>query len=41
MRGDIVYRVYALHEGREKDYFFGAFRTRSEAETEIAMLVAA
>jgi hypothetical protein len=38
MRGDIVYRVYALHEGREKDYFFGAFRSRSDAENRIAEL---
>jgi hypothetical protein len=38
MRGDVVYRVYALHEGREKDYFFGAFRTADEAEAQIANL---
>src|SRR5687768_10276717 len=38
MRGDVVYRVYALHEGREKDYFFGAFRTAAEAEAKIAEL---
>lgn len=38
MRGDIVYRVYGLHEGREKDSFFGAFRSRSEAEAKIAKL---
>jgi hypothetical protein len=38
MRGDVVYRVYALHEGREKDYFFGAFRSAAEAEAEIAQL---
>jgi len=38
MRGDIVYRVYALHEGREKDYFFGAFRSVADAEGEIAKL---
>jgi hypothetical protein len=38
MRGDIVYRVYALHEGREKDSYFGAFRSRSEAEDKIAEL---
>jgi hypothetical protein len=40
MRGDIVYRVYGLHEGREKDNFFGAFRSRSEADEEIAKLYA-
>lgn len=38
MRGDVVYRIYGVHEGREKDYFFGAFRTVAEAETEIAKL---
>src|SRR5947207_5219432 len=38
MRGDIVYRIYGVHEGREKDYFFGAFRTVAEAEAEIAKL---
>jgi len=38
MRGDIVYRVYGLHQGREKDHFFGAFRSRSEADAEIAKL---
>jgi len=40
MRGDIVYRVYGLHEGREKDHFFGAFRSRSEADAEITKLYA-
>jgi hypothetical protein len=40
MRGDIIYRVYGLHEGREKDYFFGAFRTRAEANVRIAELCA-
>jgi len=38
MRGDIIYRVYAIHEGREKDSFFGAFRTIPEAEAEIEKL---
>ena len=38
MRGDVVYRIYGVHEGREKDHFFGAFRTLSEAEAEIAKL---
>jgi hypothetical protein len=38
MRGDLVYRIYGIHEGREKDYFFGAFRTVDEAEAEIAKL---
>lgn len=38
MRGDKVYRIYGVHEGREKDCFFGAFRTVAEAEPEIAKL---
>ncbi|MBY0230252.1 MAG: hypothetical protein K2W96_13295 [Gemmataceae bacterium] len=38
MRGDIVYRVCALHEGREKDYYFGTYRTASEAVAAIAEL---
>jgi hypothetical protein len=38
MRGDVVYRVYGVHEGREEDNFFGAFRTVAEAEAEIATL---
>ena len=39
MRGDVVYRIYGVHEGRAKDCYFGAFRTRAEAEAEIASLV--
>jgi hypothetical protein len=38
MRGDVVYRIYGLHGGREKEYFFGAFLSRAEAEAEIASL---
>ena len=38
MRGDVVYRIYGVHADREKDYFFGAFRTVAEAEAEIAKL---
>lgn len=38
MRGDVVYRIYGVNEGREKDCFFGAFRTIAEAEAEIAKL---
>ncbi len=38
MRGDIVFRVYGVHEGRAADSYFGAFRTRAEAEAEIAKL---
>jgi hypothetical protein len=38
MRSDIVYRVYGIHEGREQDYCFGAFRTVADAEAKIADL---
>ena len=38
MRGAVVYRVYGFHEGREKDFYFGAFRSFSEANLEIAKL---
>jgi hypothetical protein len=38
MRGDVVYRVYALHKGREKDYYFGAFRSVADAEAEVERL---
>src|SRR2546427_11187888 len=38
MRGDIIYRVYGLHEGREHDSYFGAFRTIPEAEAHIEQL---
>lgn len=38
MRGETVLRVYGLHEGRVSDSFFGAFRTRAEAERQIREL---
>ncbi|OWK45718.1 hypothetical protein [Fimbriiglobus ruber] len=38
MRDDVVYRIYARHDGREKDYYFGAFRSIAETEAEIAKL---
>jgi hypothetical protein len=38
MRGDVIYRVYGVHQGRAKDSFFGAFRSRAEAEARIAVL---
>lgn len=38
MRGDTVYRIYGIHEGREKDVYFGAFRTPAEAEAKIVEL---
>ena len=41
MRGDIVYRVYGRHEGREKDVSFGTFRTAAEGEAQIEQLMAA
>lgn len=40
MRGDVVFRVYGLHEGREADSYFGAFRSRAEADAQIAELAA-
>jgi hypothetical protein len=36
----LVYRVYGLHEAREEDCYFGAFRSRSEADAQIAKLCA-
>ncbi|MBL9087761.1 MAG: hypothetical protein JNM10_11535 [Planctomycetia bacterium] len=38
MRGDLVYRVYGVHAGRAEDSSFGTYRTRAEAEAEIARL---
>lgn len=40
MRGDIVYRVYGRHRGRDEDCYFGTFRTVSDAEAKIAKLSA-
>jgi len=40
MRGDIIYQVYGIHEGRDKDCCFGAFRTRAEADAKIDILKA-
>ncbi len=40
MHGDIVFRIYGVHAGRDKDSFFGAFRSRAEAERQIAALAA-
>ncbi len=39
MRGDIVYRVYGVHEGRAQDNYFGSFRAPTEAEAKIAQLL--
>lgn len=38
MRGDVVYRVCGVHEGREADTYFGTFRTTAEAEAAIVRL---
>ena len=38
MRGDVIYRVYGVHDGRAKDTFFGAFRTVAEAEARVGHL---
>jgi len=38
MLGEVVYRVYALHEGREKDHFCGAFHSAVEAQAKIVDL---
>jgi hypothetical protein len=31
MPGDIIFQVFGVHNGREKDTYLGAFRTREEA----------
>lgn len=38
MKGDVVFRVYGVHAGREKDVHFGTFRTESEARARIEEL---
>lgn len=38
MRGDIIYRVYGRHRGRDKDAYFGAFQSRAEADASVASL---
>lgn len=30
MRGDVVFRIYGCHEGRERDFGFGTYRTEEE-----------
>jgi hypothetical protein len=40
MRGEIVFRVYGVHSGRAEDAYFSAFRSRAEAEAEVARLSA-
>jgi hypothetical protein len=38
MKGDIVYRVYGVHRGRDKDVYFAAYRTLAEAQARIEKL---
>jgi len=38
MRGDIVFRVYGVHQGGEKDSYFGAYRSMHEAREHVAQL---
>lgn len=38
MRGSVVFRVYGMHHDRLEGMHFGTFRTRGEAEAEIAKL---
>ena len=40
MRGDSVFSVYGLHEGRERDHFFGAYRSLDEARAQVEDLKA-
>jgi hypothetical protein len=39
MRGDVVFRVYGVHDGRVDDRSSGTFRTRAAAEAEIEDLL--
>src|SRR5688572_28624525 len=38
MRGDIVHRIYGVHEGRAEDIHFGTHRTFAETEAAIVRL---
>jgi hypothetical protein len=38
MRGDIIFQVFGTHTGRQKDTYFGAFRTREAAQARISKL---
>ncbi len=40
MRGDIIYQIFGVHEGRVDDSYFGAFRTQAAAQGEMAKLSA-
>ncbi|HMP81757.1 MAG TPA: hypothetical protein PKA41_03510 [Verrucomicrobiota bacterium] len=39
MRGDVVHRVYGVHEGREADVCFGTYRSVAEAKEAIDRLL--
>lgn len=38
MRGDVIFQVFGVHTGRDKDHYYGAFRSTEEAEAYIAEL---
>jgi hypothetical protein len=38
LRGDSVFHVYGVHEGRSEDSYFGTFRVRDDAQAHIAKL---
>jgi hypothetical protein len=38
MRGDIIFQVFGVHAGRDKDVYFGAFQTTEKAQAEIERL---
>lgn len=40
MRGDIIYQIYGMREGRLEDTYLGVFRTRLEAQAEVEKLKA-
>ncbi len=40
MRGDVIFRVYGIHGGRETDAYFGAYYSREKAEAAVVKLAA-
>src|SRR2546421_12431872 len=38
MRGDTIFQIFGVHEGREKDVYLGAFKTREETQNEVEKL---
>lgn len=38
MRGDIIYQIFGMHEGRQEDFFLGCFHTFQEAQLEVEKL---